>query len=135
VAECSTCGSESPRVRSRWDEKGQQLPDECPSCAPGSFEKFSNPSDKKIWMGYEAHPNEYVKAEDGGYDRKPEYRHELELYLPKPASDEQEATLLAVERKRRERRTLPMDSAEYAHALAKAKQIAEALDDSPRRVG
>src|SRR2546430_15881424 len=102
MAVCSNCGSSGPRVRSRWTEKGVQLPDECPSCSPSSFEKFTAPSDKKIWMGYEAHPNEYTKvhAEDGGviYNRKPEYRAEQEQKLALPATDEAEAQRRAVEK-------------------------------------
>lgn len=105
-----------------------QLPDECPSCAPQSFEKFTAPSDKKIWMGYEAHPNEYVKAEDGGFDRKPEYRAEQEQKLALPATEDAEAQAMAECRKRAERRTQGMDTVELAAALNKARIIAEAIE-------
>lgn len=126
MAVCGNCGAEGARVRSRWSGD-KQLPDECPQCAPQSFEKFSNPSDKKIWMGFEAHPNEYVKAEDGGYDRKPEYRAEQEAKLGGGDPDDAAAQEKAVERKRMERRTRPMDSDELLHALGKARQLAECL--------
>lgn len=131
MAVCFNCGTEGVRVRSRWDGKGNRLPDECPQCSPGSFEgKFTAPSDKKIWMGYEAHPNEYVKAEDGGYDRKPEYRAEQEAQLALPATDEREAQARAVARKRAERRTAPMSTDEMLTALNKARMIANALKQS-----
>jgi hypothetical protein len=134
MAKCSTCGNEGNRVRSRWNEKGIRLPDECPSCAPGSFDKFTAPSDKKIWMGWEAHPNEYAKvhAEDGGviYNRKPEYRAEQEAKLALPAQDEQEREGWAIARKRRERRTIPMDESEMLAAISKARKIAAALVES-----
>lgn len=120
---CGTCKSETSRIRSRWNEDGQ-LPDECPNCSPGSFEKFTVPSDKKIWMGYEAHPNEYVKAEDGGYDRKPEYRAEQEAHLAEATAEEQEKQRRAEAEKRATRRTMPMDSVEYAAAMRKAEEIA-----------
>lgn len=127
MAICGNCGAQGSRVRSRW-EKGIQLPDECPSCAPQSFEKFTAPSDKKIWMGYEAHPNEYVKAPDGGYDRKPEYRFEQEDKLRQPCSDDVEAQEKAVANKRNTRRTASMDSVELLHALRKAAIVAEQLE-------
>jgi len=124
VAKCGNCGEEGPRVRSRWTEDSQ-LPDECPNCAPESFGKVTDPSDKKIWMGFEAHPNEYVKAEDGGYDRKPEYRAEQEARLSGETPEEREAQERAVAKKRAERRTAPMDSVELAMALRKAEEIAD----------
>lgn len=130
MAICNSCNSESPRVRSRWDPKGVQLPDECPQCAPGSFEKFSNPSDQKIWMGFEAHPNEYVQSADGGFDRKLEYRAEQEELLSQETSDERETRLEAERVKRATRRTLPMDEVETTHALAKARDLALALEQS-----
>ncbi len=116
-------------MKSRWNEHGQ-LPDECPSCSPESFEKFTAPSDKKIWMGYEAHPNEYVKASDGGYDRKPEYRAEQEQKLAQQSEEERELERRAIAKKRAERRTLPMDAAELASALHKAEIIADAMTGS-----
>lgn len=71
-------------------------------------------------MGYEAHPNEYVKAEDGGYDRKPEYRAEQEARLAQETTEEREARLKAEETKRSTRRTAPMDEVELAAATQKA---------------
>lgn len=123
MAKCGNCGAETTRVRSRWTEKGIQLPDECPQCAPGGFEKFTAPSDKKIWLGYEAHPNEYVKAADGGYDRKPEYRAEQEERLRQPTEEEKELQAKAIAKKRAHRRTKPMDELETAHALRKAEEL------------
>ena len=130
---CSNCGAQGKRIRSRWTEKNIQLPDECPQCAPGAFEKFTNPSDKKIWMGYEAHPNEYVKSEDGGYDRKSEYRAEYEQKLLEATVEEQETQRRAEEHKRATRRTLPMDAAEQAAALKRAEEIADWLVASEER--
>lgn len=133
MAICNHCGAESVRVRSRWTEKGVQLADECPTCAPQSFEKFTAPSDKKIWMGYEAHPSEYVHAEDGGFDRKPEYRAEQEQKLTQPTEDEARIQRIAEEDKRATRRTEPMTSVEMEQALKKASDIAEWLELSAER--
>lgn len=126
MALCGHCGADSPRVRSRWSKEGVQLPDECPSCAPESFYgKFTAPSDKKIWMGYEVHPNEYEKAADGGYDRKPEYRAEQESKLAGLTADESEAEARAISKKRAERRTQPMTRSEMDSAISKARMIAD----------
>src|SRR5882724_8470786 len=112
MAFCSNCGADRSRVRSRWTEKGEQLPDECPNCSPDSFEKFTAPSDKKIWMGYEAHPNEYEKQYDKDgpiFERKPEYRAEQEQKLCEQTEEEIEAQRKAEANKRAHRRTAPMD--------------------------
>jgi hypothetical protein len=129
MAICGNCGAQGSRVRSRWTEK-TQLPDECPHCAPQSFEKFTAPSDKKIWMGYEAHPNEYELAPDGGYDRKPEYRAEQEVKLAQETDDERDARLRAESNKRASRRTMPMDTTETLSAIAKARLLANALEQT-----
>src|ERR1700680_4330124 len=83
------CKHEGTRIRTIWNEDGERRT-ECPHCAPASFEKFTVPSDKKIWMGYEAHPNEYARAPDGGYDRKPEYRAEFEQKMLEATEEELE---------------------------------------------
>lgn len=123
---CSNCKQETTRLRTTWRKDGTPF-DECPNCAPESFEKFTAPSDKKIWMGYEAHPNEYVKAADGGYDRKPEYRAEQEQKLGQPTEEETELQRRAEEKKRRDRRTTPMDEAELSAATHRAEEIASFL--------
>jgi hypothetical protein len=117
------CGHEGTRIRTIWNEDGARRT-ECPHCAPASFEKFTVPSDKKIWMGYEAHPNEYVKSEDGGYDRKPEYRAEFEQKMLEATEEELEKQRRAEEHKRATRRTRAMDAAEQAAALKRAEEIA-----------
>lgn len=132
MAICGNCGAESARIRSRWDDKGRPLSDQCHACAPETFDKFTAPSDKKIWMGYEAHPNEYVQAADGGYDRKPEYRAEQEAKLVQGANDDAEAQRIAEERKRAERRTEPMTPTELRYALEKARRIAESMEQSTK---
>lgn len=129
MATCGNCGAQESRVRSRW-LKGKQLPDECPQCAPESFDKFTMPSDKKIWMGYEAHPNEYVHAEDGGFDRKPEYRAEQEAKLALGDADDLRIQAIAEEDKRATRRTEPMTASETLQALAKARMIANAMEQA-----
>lgn len=130
---CSNCGAEGTRIRSRWDEKGNRLSDECPSCVPESFGKFTAPSDTKIWMGYEAHPNEYEKVYDSQgviYQRKPEFRAEQEQRLSRETEDEHTRRLVAETKKRSTRRTHLMDDEELAAATRKAMVIAAAIRQS-----
>lgn len=137
MARCGNCGAESARVRSRWTDKGAQLPDQCPQCSPGDMEgKVTDPSDKKIWMGYEAHPNEYEKRyDDDGvfYIRKHEYRAEQEDQLRKQATDEIERQERAENKKRLERRTEPMSASEHIEAMAKARMIADAMQEAAQQ--
>lgn len=136
MAICSTCKRESRRVRSRWDDKGAQLPDECPLCAPESFEKFVAPSDKKIWMGYEAHPNEYEKKYDSDgliYVRKPEYRTEQENRLKSETEEEKASRTNAETKKRATRRKRPLDEEELHAATIKARMVAEWIESSAQQ--
>ena len=136
MAICSNCGAESRRIRSRWSDKGVHLPDECPNCAPQTFAKFTAPSDKKIHMGFEAHPNEYEKRYDADgvfYIRKPEYRAEQEDRLKQQPSDELEAQARAETEKRATRRTDPMTEDELAAAHRKAQEYAGYLMESFRQ--
>jgi len=81
-------------------------------------------------MGYEAHPNEYVQSEDGGFDRKPEYRAEQEAKLALPAADDAEAQARAEQAKRSTRRTEPMTASETLAALGKARVLAQAMESA-----
>lgn len=123
MALCGNCGAAGNRIRSRW-EKDVQLPDECPACAPQSFEKQTDPSDKKIWIGPEVRPNDYVKTYDQDgliYMPKPEVTAELEQQacgLKSVASqEEREATEKAKAEKRNTRRTHPMTASEIEKAM------------------
>ena len=78
-------------------------------------------------MGYEAHPEEYIKAEDGGYDRKPEYRAEQEARLQAESEEERMEREKAEAHKRAHRRTSAMDMGEMLSAVNKARQIADAF--------
>lgn len=123
MAICGHCGAEGQRIRSRW-EKDVQIPDECPSCAPQSFERQTDPSDKKIWIGPEVRPQDYVKTYDRDgliYMPKPEITAELEAQACGRNSvrnkEEQEAVRRAEAEKRNTRRTRPMTSTEVEKAV------------------
>lgn len=101
-----------------------QLPDECPACAPQSFEKQTDPSDKKLWIGPEVRPNDYEKCYDADgliYMPKPEITAELEQQAcglkSVRSQEEKEAQERALAEKRNTRRTRPMTSSEVQKAL------------------
>lgn len=116
MAVCDSCGSESSRVRSKWKEN-VRLPDECPNCAPQSFEKFKSVRDGQITMGHEYMPTMYKKT-DQGYEAKDELLADTEADILKsmvvphdPIAEE------AIERKRATRRTKAMTGSEIEQAI------------------
>lgn len=126
---CGNCGVESTRIKTHFCEDGSQY-DECPQCNHSAFEKMTDPSDKKIWMGYEAHPNEYEKQYDKDgliFMRKPEYRAEQEQRLMQQTEEERERQARAIAKKRATRRTEPMTESETLAAVRKASEIASWL--------
>jgi hypothetical protein len=132
MAICGNCGAETTRVRSRW-EKNVQLADECPQCAPQSFEKQSDPSDKKIWIGPEVRPNDYEKRYDSEgvfYKPKPEITAELEAKVFRD-SDEEVSYRRALDKKRAERRTREMSAAELHEAVSKVDRWFRPLIEDP----
>lgn len=88
-------------------------------------------------MGFEAHPNQYQKKYDSQgviYERKPEYRAEQEQKLREATEEENEAQARAVRKKRAERRTTEMTPAEQLAALAKARMIADWVEETDQKV-
>lgn len=78
--------------------------DECPRCAPHSFDQFKSVRDGKIAMGWEYMPTMYKHTEDG-YVAKDELLADTEAQASKPDPDAEAAYQKAVEKKRRNRRT------------------------------
>jgi hypothetical protein len=132
MALCGNCGAEGARMRSRWVE-GVQLADECPQCAPQSFDKVTDPSDKKIWIGPEYAPNDYEKKYDAQgvyYEPKPEITAEREAKVFED-SDEKERYEAALAKKRQERRTRPMTASELHQALCLVDRTFRPLIEDP----
>ena len=119
MAICNTCGAETARVRSKWQDS-VQLPDECPHCAPQSFEKFKSVRDGQITLGHEYMPAMYKKT-DAGYVAKDELTADTEAEIVRSIthSPEQLAYEAACEDKRRNRRTEPLTPAEFERAVNK----------------
>jgi hypothetical protein len=110
-----------------------QLADECPQCAPQSFEKHADPSDKKIWIGPEVRPNDYEKRYDSEgvfYEPKPEVTAELEAKVFQD-SDEEARYRQALDKKRAERRTRKMTAAELHEAVSKVDRWFRPLIEDP----
>lgn len=131
MAICGNCGAESTRLRTFIYEDATR--DECPACAPQSFEKITDPSDKKIWIGPETRPNDYEKRYDSDgvfYMPKPEATAELERKAFKEA-DYDEKYAAAVERKRKNRCMRNLTPLEVASAIAKANSMFEPLITDP----
>ncbi len=116
---CRSCGAETQRLR--VISIGKSFKDECPQCQPQSFEGMKDPSAKKIWIGPEFAPNDYIRTEDG-YQLKPEAQQELEEKAcglkSVAAREERETQERLIAEKRKTRRTRPMTEAEIREATA-----------------
>jgi len=126
MAICGNCGAQSSRVRSRWTEKGVQLPDQCPSCAPESMhDPFKSVRDGQIAMGWEYMPQMYRKT-DNGYVAKDELLADTEAQATKQSDEDIAAENAALAKKRAMRRTKPLSSAEIEIAITRWNNAAQA---------
>lgn len=122
MAVCGACGEQTSRLKTKF--KGESSVDCCPQCAPEEFtEKFTVPSDKRIWVGHEYMPNMYKKLDDGTYEAKDELRADTEAQVTKESEDDKLAYETAVEKKRSERRTRPMSEEEIRAAKHKVERL------------
>lgn len=133
MALCGNCGAQESRVRTKWASNGAQLPDECPACAPQSFERFRSVRDGTIAMGWEYMPTKY-KLRDGVYAATDELRQDTEDEISKVPEDEIEAYKKAVARKRVERRTQPLSLGETQSAIQWYRNIEEEARESGKSV-
>lgn len=134
MAICGTCGNESARVRTVFAESGESR-DQCPSCDPQTFEKFTAPSDKKIWIGPEVRPNDYEKKYDSEgvyYEPKPEATAELERNLF-VSTEEKEKYERALAKKRTENRQGALTPEQIAEALKRADAMVRPLIEDKER--
>lgn len=107
MAVCSNCGRESTRIRTTVHESRpgvfSHLTDECPGCAPGSFEPRWRT--ERGAMGWEAYPTMYRKitAPDGsvGYEAKDELRADTEARIARPCQEDEQAKEIALAERRR----------------------------------
>lgn len=98
MAICGTCQSETTRVNSVL--RHGKFVDQCPACSPELFkEKVSDPSTKKLWMGWETNPAHYKKTEDG-YQASDSLLADLEAKILRPDPEEVEREQKALEARR-----------------------------------
>lgn len=125
------CGAETNRLHQTW-EAGQVVEEYCPTCKPGAFERQQDPSEKKIWMGWEVDAAHYKREYDkDGPIMMPSdsVLQDLENAATKRPDGEPEAEQRAIKRKRENRRTTPMDAVELSQALHVAKVVAGQIEE------
>ena len=128
---CGNCGAETTRFRVVFSLDGQVRSEACKVCRPELFERQSDPSDKKLWLGWEYDPR-YEKSRDpDGQTRmtpSDSVLQDLEDAAVKRPVGEVEAQAKAIERKRANRRTREMTEGELAEALKVGRVVAASLD-------
>lgn len=130
MSACGSCGFETTRIRTLFERDGKPLPeakDECPNCAPQSFERFHTPSERKIWMSWEKEPAHYRREYDkDGPIMMPSdsVLQDLQDAVCRQPVEELQAGVVAQEAKRANRRMQPMSADEMTAAINKARSIA-----------
>jgi hypothetical protein len=125
MAICNSCGEEVSRVRTTFEVDGKPCEprDECPKCCPGTFEKLE--IYQKPAMGWEAYPTMYRRRENplGGwmYEATDEMRVDTEAKILAGSAEDREKHEQALAKKRRERRTAPMNTQEIESATRRLR--------------
>lgn len=93
------------------------MPDECPRCAPQTFERIRSVRDGQISMGWEYMPTKY-KLKDGVYVASDELRQDTEDQLSKqPAEDVEAYELAAAQKRARSTGRPPLTDAQICDAI------------------
>jgi hypothetical protein len=124
---CLGCGSDRKQTRTIFNPDGTVRKEECPACAPGSFDPQW--LHDKGAMAWEAYPEKYRKIilPDGrtGYHATDEWRQDSEDKLRKSYERADSMNAAAVEKKRMTRRTTPMSEAEIRAATERWRPVLE----------
>jgi hypothetical protein len=113
--------AETTRVRTTF--KGLEAKDECPHCAPQSFEKFASVRDGQITMAHEYDHTRY-RFKDGIPQITDEGLQDLEDAACKTPTDDDEAYQKAVAKKRQNRKT-SLTPAEIEICVNRARRMLE----------
>jgi ribosomal protein S27AE len=131
MALCGTCGAQTARIRQTFTAGGKPLAtpkDECPNCAPQSFEKHTDPSDLRLWTGPQVDPAHYKRTEDG-YQASDSVLQDLEDWATREEEDtERNERFLAQRRAYCAARRKPETPAEKADNDAKARAFIRQQD-------
>ena len=125
------CGAETTRLHQTW-EASKVVDEYCPTCKPEAFERQQDPSEKKIWMGWEMDQAHYKREYDkDGPIMMPSdsVLQDLENAATKRPDGEAESEAKAIAKKRANRRTTPMDPTELSQALHVARTLAKVIED------
>lgn len=128
---CGNCGAETTRFKVVFSQDGLVRSEACKTCQPELFERQSDPSDKKLWLGWEYDPRyEKSRDPDGQARMTPSdsVLQDLEDAAVKRPVGEVEAQAKAIERKRANRRTREMTEGELTEALKVGRAVAADLE-------
>lgn len=131
IQKCQTCGAGSSRVETKFNELGQVIDEYCVACRPEAFERHQDPSDKKLWLGWEYDAAHYKRTYDkDGPIMMPSDSVLQDLQDAACKQSEESIKSQEAERQKRARqRTLPMSEDEYRQALAMAREVAGAIEE------
>jgi hypothetical protein len=122
MASCRGCGVEARRTITSF-EGGEVKGEACPECRPDLFpdDPFLMPSDRKLYMGWEAYPEHYKMKDnpEGGKIAVASDSMIADSVALMNKTDEQ----IAVDQKRRTRRTEPLTSDEIKRAEHWGKEV------------
>lgn len=117
---CRGCGADAVRTSATYNKFMDLITEVCPACEPERFQgvKVTDPSDRKLWSGYEVEPERYYDPDSENVVRaRDELRQDIwDEFNRDP--DEQ-----AREEKRRTRRTEPMSADEIAQKKAWGENV------------
>lgn len=135
MAICGGCGADRTRVRTIFNPDGTVRVEECPSCAPGSFDpewllaKGATP--------WEAYPGKYDKISnpDGSvtWRAKEEWTQDTEDKIRASYEKVDAKEAAAIEKKRASRRTEPMTPAEIEAATNRFRPYFEDRQEQKNR--
>lgn len=102
---CRGCGAEARRAVTVFNASGDVLKETCEHCNP-AHERFRDPSDRRLWDGYEVEPNRYYPKDSNGVARaKDELVQDTLDGLNNNGKDSDDEWMIA---KRKNRRTQPL---------------------------
>jgi hypothetical protein len=108
MSTCKGCGAETLRTVTTFDVGVRK--EVCPQCDPNQFDSpVTDPSDKKIYVGWEAMPEKY-RIENGVAHAKDELLQDSEDLINRTPE------VVEIEAKRRTRRTEPLSQEEIMRA-------------------
>lgn len=120
MATCRGCGAEALRTCASFSPAMEFVKEVCPECSPETFQgvNVTDPSDRKIWDGFEVEPHLYSSPDsENVVHAKDELRQDIWNEFNRDPDQE------ARELKRRTRRTEPLSATEIEQANQWAERV------------